>query len=63
MTKIKLDMPFGQAIIQARRILGSELYYLHNQVGSHDWIVNQEQGRVYLQVKDPKIATFFLLQQ
>jgi hypothetical protein len=60
-TEIELKIPFGQAITRARRMLGPSLYYLHNQVGSQDWAVQQRQGRVYLRVQDPQIAVYFRL--
>jgi hypothetical protein len=30
-------------------------------VGSGSWSIQNRQGRVYLQVQDPQMATFFIL--
>lgn len=61
MTEIELKIPFGEAINQARQHLGPILYYLHNQAGSHDWVVRLKEGRTFLQVRDPRMAVFFRL--
>jgi len=61
MTEVELSIPFAQAIQQARQVLGPYHYYLHNQVGSGSWSIQNRQGRVYLQVQDPQMATFFIL--
>lgn len=61
MTEIELKIPFDKAIEEAKRILGSNMYYLHNRVGSQDWMVRHHRGRVYLQTKDPRMAVYFKL--
>jgi hypothetical protein len=63
MTEVELQIPFGQACELAEEIFGTKsLYYLHSQAGSRDWVVRQREGRVFLRIRDPRMATFFLLQ-
>jgi len=63
MTEVELDIPFYRACQLAEEIFSSKsLYYLHSQAGSRDWVIRQKEGRTFLQVQDPQMATFFLLQ-
>ena len=59
--EFEVDLSFGQAISKVRRIMGPELYYLHNRVGNRDWVVRQCHGLVTVMVRDPRIATFIRL--
>jgi len=59
--EFEVDLPFGQAISQVRRIMGKPLYYLHNQAGGVGWVVRLVEGRVKIRVTDPKAATWLKL--
>jgi len=61
MTTVELSITFPQAVRLAEETLGTRAYYLHNQVGSAEWSVKNIQGRTFLRVQDPQMATFFLL--
>jgi hypothetical protein len=61
MTMVELPITFPRAVRLAEETLGARAYYLHNQVGSAEWSVKNIQGRTFLRVQDPRMATFFLL--
>jgi hypothetical protein len=60
-TQVELSIPFHKAWRAAENLWGNKAYYLHNRVGTSTWSVRHIHGRVFLQVSDPRMATFFLL--